>query len=91
MSEWISVEDDPPQKYQQVFMTDGERVWCGTAFKTKKKWIDFSCKTHRQFTHWIPIPKLPRRFQEWVDVEEISLGEYSRRIMDEMKVGIRNE
>lgn len=73
MSEWISVKDKLPQKYDRVLVTDGKQV----CLHYKQSGVNFadarghdlycSCDLNHdrcdfvegQITHWMPLPKPP--------------------------------
>lgn len=55
---WHLCDESFPQLYQDVLLTDGERIVIGY-LTTQDSWEIGEEENLSRITHWMPLPKLP--------------------------------
>lgn len=64
MMKWISIKNKLPKDFRDVLITDGKQVGVGYRYlrPPETKWTDYIGLTDEEnITHWMPLPKSPKK------------------------------
>ena len=75
MTDWISIDERLPEKKDYKFFWLGERhfiavmvygvdITLGKYSTVTKKWTDFNGEIIDDVTHWLPIPREPKKMTD---------------------------